>query len=307
MSTASPFACDISHGMRIPQVYLIGAAKAGTTYLASLLWQHPRVHVARPKEPEFFSFDEHFAKGIESYASIYAGAPPDHVLIDGSTGYTRYPEYPHTADRLATHSPDAKLIYLMRHPVERAYSHFIHRWSKELHWNEPFSVPFEQHIETDTMCINSSDYRMQVQQYLKHFPEESILCVFSHDLKANQQAVVNRVCAFIGIENHSDFCVPPSKGKNESQAFLESRVRSVVTERLKATPILSNAIKLVPRKVRERGYQIVRKSALASAAAEDFTPPPMQTGTRERLLERFRQSNDWIADFTGADLSCWND
>ncbi|QDT08782.1 sulfotransferase domain-containing protein [Stieleria marina] len=306
MNITSPFAPCLVNGLRIPQVYLIGAAKAGTTYLASLLWQHPQVHVAKPKEPEFFSFDEHFAKGIESYASIYSGAPPDQMLIDGSTGYTRYPEHPHTAERLAAHSPDAKLIYLMRHPVDRAYSHFVHRWSKELHWNEPFTVPFEKHNQTDTMCVNSSDYRLQLQQYLKHYDEDSILCLFSHELKTNQEQVLDRVCRFLGLEYQASFFPPPQGRGNESQAFLESRVRTAVTDRLKSNSIVSTAIKFVPRAARERGYQLLRQSTFAASDAQSFSPPPMQAGTREMLLERFRPSNQWVETFAGVDLSRWN-
>ena len=239
------------------------------------------------------------------YAKIYEGASPTQLLIDGSTGYTRYPEVPNTVERLYAHAPDAKLIYLMRDPVERAYSHYIHRWTKELHWNEPFRVPFEEHIKTDTMCINSSDYRLQIEQYLKRYHEDSLLCLFSHELKADREKVLRRVCEFLGMEYSPDFFPTPEGRDNDSAGFLESRVRDQIVGRLKSIPFMSTASKIVPGSLRESVYRMIRRSSLSKNAEASFAPPPMLPHTRSALIERFRDSNRWVESFTGTNLECW--
>ena len=299
------FATDSVRERLLPKTFMIGAAKAGTTFLAWLLGKHPQIHLGREKEPEFFSFDEHFDRGLDWYLDLYEEAQPGQLLLDASTGYTRYPQYPDAAARLYDHAPDAKLIYVLRDPVQRAYSHYVHRWSKELHINEPFDVPFEEHIKSDPMCIQSSDYRLQIQQYLKYFSSDAILCVFSHELRSNPDAVVRQVCDFIGVQDHPDLRTPADGRDNDSSKFLESRIRVAITDRIKSFPIVSTGYKMLPQSVRELGYRMIRRSTIARASESAFSPPPMKPETQERLRDQFRESNEWVAAFTGTELPIW--
>ncbi len=290
---------------RLPNVVMIGAAKAGTTFLASLLGYHPQLHLPRPKEPEFFSFDENYARGLQWYRELYKNAGDARWVLDASTGYTRYPEVPHAAQRLHAAIPSAKLIYLMRHPIERAYSHYIHRWSKELYYDQPFRVSFEQHVEKDTLCVNSSDYQLQLSQYRSLFSDENILCLFSHELKRDQPAVLRRVCEFLDVDYQESYFRRPQGRDNESSEFLENRIRDTVISRVKSVPGMSTALRLMPQRLRETGYRIVRSSSLAKTAETAFTPMPMLPETRKNLLDRFYQSNRWLEQYAGVDLSCW--
>lgn len=291
----------------IPRVYIVGAAKAGTSYMAWSLGQHPRIQLGRKKESNYFSFEQSYSQGLDWYTGLYAGAQEGDVLVDASTSYSRYPEYPNVAKRIHDHAPDAKLIYLMRDPVNRAYSHFVHRWSKELHFNEPFTVPFEEHIETDTMCLNSSDYRLQLEQFLAYYPSESILCLFTQDLKKSREALFQKICDFLGVPFDSAVLGGPGDGKaNDSSEYLESRVRVAISNRIKSIPGMEAATKVLPSGIKERGLELLRRSNLGKSAADAFEPPKMLPGTRARLIERFRESNAWVSELTGADLSAWN-
>ena len=106
-----------------------------------------------------FSFDEHYQQGFDVYRSNFSHFKPGQLTLDASTGYTRYPQYPNSAQRLHEASPDARLIYLMRHPVDRAYSHYIHRFTKECFQGQPIDRSFEEYVVTDPMCVDSSNYR----------------------------------------------------------------------------------------------------------------------------------------------------
>jgi Sulfotransferase domain len=289
----------------MPNVFMIGAAKAGTTFLASLLAQHPMVYLAKPKEPEYFSFDDRYARGFDWYRSLYSAAGQAKWILDASTGYTRYPQYPNSAQRIAEAVPNAKLIYLMRHPVDRAFSHYVHRWSKELHCDEPFRIPFEEHIRTDPMCIQSSDYMLQISRYLKYFSSNSILCLFTHEVKGNSDAVLQRICDFLEIEYLSSYFPRPMGRDNSTSDHVEGQVRIAITNRIKNTPLVGFATTLLPHVVKDVGYRLLRRSVLANAAAAEFTPPPMLAATRLKLIEQFRESNNWVSSFSGADLSCW--
>src|SRR4051812_23135116 len=103
----------------LPNLLVIGAAKAGTTSLWHYLDAHPSVFMAPAKELHFFDLDENWNRGIPWYAEHFAGSESSPVVGEATPGYTRYPHRPHAAARAAATVPDARLIYLVRDPIER--------------------------------------------------------------------------------------------------------------------------------------------------------------------------------------------
>lgn len=291
---------------RMPDIFLIGAAKSATTSLANLLNQHPEIGLGSIKEPNFFSHQQRFARGLDWYSSLYDDVRADQLALDASTGYTRWPQNPGTAARIHACAPDAKLVYLMRHPVERAYSHFVHRWTKELYPDSPFRLSFEEHVKNDPICIDSSNYRAQIEEYLKYFPRESLLCVFTHDFEVDAIGVAQEICRFVGVSDSADcFDRAPSRD-NQSQEYLKGRVRVRVTNKIKSIPILKSSIALIPKPVRSGLYGLTRRTQLGNWAERDFTPPKLTAEVRQRTLQLFADSNAWVAQFTGRDLSHWD-
>ena len=115
---------------RTPDFIVIGAMKSATTTLHDQLAQQPGVFMSEPKEPNFFSNDEQYARGMAWYHGLFKDAAPDDLCGESSTHYTKLPTYPHTVERLKEAVPDAKLIYVMRHPIDRLISQYIHEWSE---------------------------------------------------------------------------------------------------------------------------------------------------------------------------------
>ena len=91
----------LSSHHRMPDVALIGAAKSGTTELAQWLAKHPQIGLGRLKEPNFFSHDDQFELGLDWYSELLTDLPDECLALDASTGYTRWPQHPHAARRLA--------------------------------------------------------------------------------------------------------------------------------------------------------------------------------------------------------------
>ena len=106
---------------------MIGAAKAGTTSLHRLLTSHPEICFAAEKEPDFFSKDEIYARGIDYYCGLFDPLPHHRIAFDGSTTYARLPMFDKPASRIAKVFPDARIIYVLREPVARTWSHYLHR------------------------------------------------------------------------------------------------------------------------------------------------------------------------------------
>jgi hypothetical protein len=173
---------------------LIGAQKAGTTSLSHQLAQHPQVAFCYHKEPDFFSRHADWQARLPEYHQLYQVAPGK-VYGEGSTTYTWIPEYPDTAARLHAYNPHLKLIYIMRQPVERTISHYLHhlqrartRFPKEV---EIFEVP---------TYINHSRYAMQLRPYLELFPRHALQPVIFEEYIQNPLAALHAIAAHIGVD-----------------------------------------------------------------------------------------------------------
>ena len=119
---------------RLPDFMLIGAMKSGTTTLHAYLSRHPGLFLCTPKEPGFFSRDERYARGLDWYRELFTDAQPEQLCGEASTCYSRWPHFENAAPRIAADVPGAKLLYITRDPVERAYSHYRHLMEEEGRW-----------------------------------------------------------------------------------------------------------------------------------------------------------------------------
>ncbi|SLN69216.1 sulfotransferase [Oceanibacterium hippocampi] len=206
-----------------PKAYLIGAQKSGTTTLAFLLDQHPKITVSRPKEPNFFN--AHWEKGLGWYRNCFEGAPDDALLLDASPSYTHSPIYPgapvalsevdrrDVAERIHSVAPDARLIYILRDPIDRTYSSYWHtvRAGRE-------TRPWAEAITPRSNYVATSSYHAQLAVYLEHFSLDQFLILKFDDLARDPVAVARQVTAFLGVAP-ADFPYQFDSPKNQSYQY----------------------------------------------------------------------------------------
>ena len=120
----------MTESARLPDFIIIGAMKSATSTLHNQLSAQPGIFMSTPKEPNFFSDDEIYSRGLSWYKGLFSDAKPDDICGESSTHYTKLPDYPDTIARLKSAVPQPKLIYVMRHPIDRLVSHYIHQWSE---------------------------------------------------------------------------------------------------------------------------------------------------------------------------------
>ena len=297
---------------RLPDFVIIGAAKAGTTTLHAHLARHPRIAMAhsddpgvRDKEPAFFDPAVNWGRGVDWYRSLWSRAGPDQLCGEATTNYTRHPQVEGVAARMAALVPRARLIYLMRHPVERAYSHYVHRWTRELHPGEPFTESFESFVRHDPMCLDGSDYRLQIEQFLAHYPREQLLLLRLDDLERDPRALVDRALAFLGLETGADLA-PDEAGVRNPGGVSEKVLRKNALGRLRRLPGVAPLVRsAVPRPWRDRAWRALRSTPWGQGLRAAYVPPPMGAEARAALLERYRPSNAWLRDEFGVDTSSW--
>lgn len=271
-----------------PDFIIIGAMKSATSTLHVQLARQPGFCMSDPKEPNFFSDDEVWAKGLGWYSSLFADASPSDLRGESSTHYTKLPDYPKTLARMRDHVPDAKLIYIMRHPIDRLVSHYMHAWLES-----SMEGDINQAIGRYPQLVNYGRYAMQVRPFLESYGPENILPVFFERLTLHPQEELERVCSFLGYEGS------PSWNSEQGK-------QNVSSERLRVDPFRDGLInfppvklirqKIIPQAVRDRIKQMwqIRKK------------PELSLPARKRLMEIFDQDLKTIGEWVGADMDCMN-
>lgn len=227
-----------------PDFIIIGAMKCATSTLHEQLARQPGCFMSRPKEPCFFSDDAIFERGAKWYGGLFEAAPADAVRGESSTHYTKLPTHPHTVPRMRAQLPDVKLIYVMRHPLDRLVSHYIHEWSQG-NVREPLERAVGRHPE----LVSYGLYARQLRPFLEAFGPERLLPVFFEQLAADPQAGLERIARFVGLPARP-LWHPNLERQNPSRQRMR---RSPLRDALLDAPVLGPLRRrLVPRRVRDR-------------------------------------------------------
>jgi hypothetical protein len=204
-----------------PEVYIIGAQRAGTTFLSYLLSQHPKVCLSNPKEAAFFT--KNWDKGLEWYKKRFHGTP-DQIFVDATPSYSAAPltsdhnehrgqsKFQGVPERIHSISPGARFIYLLRDPVERTYSSYLHSVKGGYERR-----PFRHAITEDPLYLRTSDYQGQLQQYLRYFPRAAFLILIFEELVDDPVVTARKCFEFMGID--VDVPLTTDKGTNKSYQY----------------------------------------------------------------------------------------
>lgn len=316
--------------MRLPDFIIIGAAKSGTTTLYQYLCQHPQIYMSTPKEPEYFARDDIYVRGLPWYSNLFQDTSPHQVCGEASTLYTLSPYFPETAKRMASVIPSVKLIYIMRHPVDRAYSFYaqllksaqnttgerkvLKTFEESLMASASPSTfplyhpdPVNAHLpQCPGIYLDGSRYLFQIEQYLQFFPREAFLFLLLEDLTHSPQATLTQVCNFLGVDTTFDFPDTDPIVANTARSHNEWYLRSRVTAPLRAIPMLDFLASNLPQRWRDNVYEILKKFPYFHEVKAEYLPPRMQEQTRRNLIEVFRVPNQQLSQFLERDLSHWS-
>lgn len=154
-----------------PDVVIAGAARSGTSSLAAQLGTHPDVDPGKVKEPNYFS--RGLDNGPEWYDRLYQRRRPGLLRLDASVSYTS-PLYPEALRRLAAAVPEAFVVYVVRHPTQRAVSHFLFR--RHYFHIEP-APDLGTALREGTYYTGGSDYAHWLAELTAAFPRSQLLVV----------------------------------------------------------------------------------------------------------------------------------
>lgn len=273
---------------RLPDFVIIGAMKCATSTLDTQLALQPGIFTCTPKEPYFFSNDEVYVKGLEWYEGLFDGAEPDDLCGEATTHYTKLPTYPLSLERMREHIPKAKLIYIMRHPIDRLVSQYVHEWSMNF-----VKVPLDAAVEQHPILVDYSRYSMQLKPFLETYGPENVLPLSFHRLMAASQEELERVCAFLGYEG-------------TPQWHSDTEAQNISAERIRRSP-LRDAVVSAP------GVRAIRKH-LVPQSARDWVKgfwkmssrPALSDVRRAELARVFDEDLALLGAWLGMELTCEN-
>lgn len=184
----------------LPNLVVIGAAKCGTTSLWMYLSRHPQVQMSRPKELNFFNSAGNWERGLDWYASHF-DAPGRAVYGDASPIYATWPLTEGLPARMHGVLPGARLIYMVRDPVERMISNWTMRTAAGRE-SRPIEVALR---DVDThIYLNRSRYHMQRERFLEHYAPEQMLVVDADELRDRRRETLREVFRFLAVdEDHT--------------------------------------------------------------------------------------------------------
>ncbi|WP_428308309.1 sulfotransferase family protein [Lacipirellula sp.] len=243
--------------MKLPDILIIGAMKAGTTSLYMDLAQHPHVFFQADKEPHSLCSDDVLTPdGLQRYAALYAKAEPGQRCCDASTGYTKLPDFAGVPARATQLLPAGfQAIYLVRHPIDRIVSHHHHEY-----FAGQAGPSIDDEIRTQPRYIQYSRYYDQLTPWVDAIGRDRILVVRFEDYVERRPETMERICQFLGL-NAAEFVDREAVAYNKSQG----------------KPVLSS----VWRQARESGFyrRIVRP----------LMPSGMRQAVRGLLLPKAKQ------------------
>lgn len=176
----------------LPQAVVLGASKSGTTWLWNCLGEHPSIYVpARPKELHYFS--RMYDRGAEWYASHYSAAGSEEVCVDNSPSYLADPSVP---ERIASLLPHAGLLALLRHPVERAYSHYCMLLQAGRVCENP-----DKELLSGNPLVEYGFYARHLKRYLEHFSDDQVIVRLYDDIGATGGRVISDFYDFLGLDS----------------------------------------------------------------------------------------------------------
>jgi hypothetical protein len=182
-------------GGALPNVIVIGGLKCGTTSLHHYLNLHPEAGMSRPKELNFFVSELNWELGLDWYRSHFPADRP--VRGETSPHYTNRPRFEGVAERMKDAlAADARVIYMVRHPLERLLSHYLHNVSGGYESRELSDAVADER----SSYVQRGLYAYQLEPYLEAFGPERILIVSREELGRERDATVRRVFEFCGIE-----------------------------------------------------------------------------------------------------------
>ena len=262
----------------LPNLVIIGAMKGGTSSLHHYLSLHPQIWMSGVKELDFFIEEKNWNQGCDWYQSHFSSTE---IRGESSPNYSKAHVFKGVPQRMAGIIPDAKLIYILRDPIKRILSHYLHQYISRHEFGDLATAL----SAADNHYIQCSRYAMQLEQFLPYYSLSQILVLSLEELAGNHLATLHRVFEFLGVNacfTHPGF----------------DQVAHLSSDKRRLNDFGAQLVKLpVGRRIQRRFLK------WTEAAVE---PPLLDEAMRQSLLESLQPDVQRLRALTGESFRQWS-
>jgi hypothetical protein len=275
----------------LPNLIVIGGAKCGTTSLHHYLSVHPDICMSHPKELDFFLEEVGWTRGVTWYETKFPGAEKT-IRGEASPHYTRYPIYRGVPERMRSVIPNAKLIYILRDPMERMISQIVDDFSSFDSYQDLRSAlcPFDT-----SPFVMPSLQCLQLEQYLPYYKQSQILLMTAEELAQQRFETLVKVFRFLGVDEtftSKDFS-------------LMLNPRSVKRKPTPNYALVKKLLSLGPGRMIPYRLGLPVRHWMMRASARPLRVPALDAELEASLLEIFHEDARRLRRLTGLKLEGW--
>ena len=253
----------------------VGPQRTASSWLDQMLRQHPQISLPNSVKETFF-WDQRYSKGFQWYYSHFKTT--NHQIM-GEIAPTCF-DNPQACHRITDANPEIKVLICLRDPIERTYSLYCHKYATgRLKGN------FAQALNEDQRLVNSSKYSQYVNLWSKNVGSENILLVRQEGVAQEPIAVLNDICAFIGI--------PAMEWENPSQKYGQKAQPISVSLTAMANQVARSLRAMGIHSLPELGKKMGLKKLIYQGGSSQY--PPMLESDRLRLFEELKQEYEWLS------------
>lgn len=297
---------------RYPDFFIIGAAKAGSTALWQALRHHPSLHFASIKEPNYFAYKDggdnfvcpsakalrkHWITNRHAYLRSNSVFPAGAKVGEASVSYLALPA---VAREIATVAPRAKMIAILRNPVDRAFSHFL--FYRQMGWEPIEEFDLALNAASERIAggwrhtydyLASGMYGRQLEEWHRVFRRDQILIVFYEDWVQQPLETLRAICQYLDVEYHD----LPITRHNITVGIWSPGLQRLLTSNNYAVRMGS---KLLPSVARNKFGSLIQR-------INKRPKPALSVSMRARLIDHFFEDVRRLEVITGRQLSSWTD
>jgi hypothetical protein len=264
-------------GDDLPNFFVVGAMKAGTTSLAKYLGQHPDVFMCEPKEPRFFMEAGTWENGESWYRGLFAEGREHLARGEATTGYSKLPVHAGVPERISSLVPEARIVYLVRAPLHRIRSQYVHN---VMHVG--LRGPLRDALANDRTYVEFSRYAYQLRPYLDTFGSDRVLVLANEQLRDDRTTTLDRIFQFLGVDARASD-IELTAVSNTSAAKLDQLREGGLAAKGAGVLRRAGLTKLAPARLRRRAHGAITRPVVDE---DDLVlAPDIETAILEELAE----------------------
>jgi hypothetical protein len=283
--------------MPLPTFFVIGAPRSGSTSLYQYLSLHPEITMSRIKEPHFFVDNVRRpavrVDDLAEYEALFSSETK--VRGEASPSYACYSQHSGAPERISALLPAAKFIYLVRDPIDRTVSHYVHRVAVE-NERRPFADALGHLDDPANPYTCPSRYATQLERYLRYFPMDRIMVIDQGDLLRQRTETLSAVFSFLGVDEGF-----ASSGFDEERGASEGRRRYSTRYLRLSERAASSPLRILPRGTRRSLRAVLERLMFRPVERPSITPE-----LRERLEALYSPEVSRLRTLTAKPFSTWS-